>query len=324
MKKTNIAIIGVGRWGRNYLRTFNELNNANILWVCDTEESTIKEALLKVKTKSSVKTTLNYKDILEDKEVDAVAITTPGTTHYGLAKQALLSDKHVIVEKPITFNSKDAEELVSISDEMGKILMVGHLHLYNPGIRKLKEDIKAGLFGKINYIHSIGAGNGPVRQDMSALWDYFPHDVSILLYLLEKYPLILSVNGASYLKKGIEDVVTMDINFPDGIFATAVGSWLYPMKRRELIIIGEKLYAAFDDYALNKKLKYYNKATDKVEVQDIGDSKPLIRQLKHFLDCIEDNKKPLTNGYEALKVTKVLECAQKSLKANGAMVKVQQ
>ena len=332
-KPLKIGIIGLGRFGRCYFKTFNQLDSASVVWVCSAEENDIKEALETVNNKSDIKTTVNYKDILNDKEVDAVAIITPGSTHYSLTKEALKSDKHVIVEKPLAFNSKNAEELIVISDKKRKVLMAGHLHLFNPGIIKLKADIKSGLFGKINYIHSFGAGNGPIRLDMSALWDYFPHDVSILLYLLDECPLSLSVNGASYINKGMEDLVTMDIKFPRNIFATAIGTWLYPLKKRELVVVGEKLYAVFDDYAAKDKLRYYDMGNGDAQGKaamgdndyravDIEDTKPLTVQLKHFLDCIQNNKDPLTSGKEALEVVKVLEYAEKSLKNNGLVVEV--
>ncbi len=334
-KPLKIGIIGVGRWGINYLRTFNELNNATVKWICATKESTLKEALIKVNLKSPVETTTNSEDILEDKEVDAVAIVTPGTTHYKLIKDALNSNKHTIVEKPVAFHSKDVEDLIKISKEKRKILMVGHLHLFNSGIQRVKQDIKSNLFGNINYIHLSHFGNGPIRNDMNALWDFFPHTVSILLYLLEKSPLRLSVNGASYVNKGIEDVVTMDMVFPNKIFAMSIASWLYPLKKMDIIIVGEKLYATFEDYAKDEKLKYYYSrpkiVKKRILIQDKGyiapkvkDSKPLTEQLKHFLYCIKKNKIPLTDGHEALKVVKVLEAAQMSLKNDGLMVEVPQ
>jgi len=332
-KPIKIGIIGVGRFGRNYFNTFNQIDNSLVSWICSTEEKDIKNALKK--ESKNVKTTLNYKDILNDYEVDTVAIVTPGSTHYSIAKEALEANKNVIVEKPLAFNSKDAEELVKLSKEKKKVLMVGHLHLFNPAIRKLKSDIKSGLFGKINYIHSFGAGNGPVRQDMNVLWDYFPHDISILLYLLDQQPISVSVNGAAYLKKDTEDIATGDLEFPNGVFATIIGTWLYPLKKRELTVISENLYAFFDDYSKNEKLKYYNsrpKIVDDKTIIDnktyqnikINEIKPLTEQLKHFLDCIMDGKEPLTGGDHAIKVIKVLESAQKSMKNKGVRVEVMQ
>ena len=323
--QVNVGIIGVGRWGTNYFRTFSQLEDVSVKWICATKEATLKEALLKVTAKSHVKTTTNYKDILNDGKVDAVAIASSGSTHYKLAKEALQSEKQVIVEKPLAFNSKDARELINLSKKKKKILMVGHLHRYNPGIQRLKADIGKGIFGKIRFIHLSHFGNGPVRSDMGVIWDFFPHTVSILLYLLESPPLSVSANGASYIKKGIEDVAIMDMVFPGGISAASIASWIYPLKRMNITVIGENIYAAFDDYAKEEKLKYYGTRPSaiggKAPIKGkgyaspaIGYAKPLTEQLKHFLDCVNNNKVPLTDGYEGLKVVSVLEAAQKSLR----------
>lgn len=328
MKKT-IGVIGAGRWGKNYLRTFNELG-CKIKWVCSTKDATLKEAL--ADTKVAAKATKNYNDILEDKEVDAVAIATPGSTHYMLAKKTLQADKHVLVEKPIAFNSKNVEELIRISNQKNKILMVGHQQLFNPGIQKIKKDMGKGLFGKISFISFAHFGNGPIRNDMGVLWDFFPHTVSILLYLLEDFPISVSANGKSFINKGIEDIATMDLNFPNGVFATSIASWLYPMKKMEIAVVGEKLCAVFDDYAQNEKLKYFysrpKSAGGKIfiggnsfKAPKLSNARPLTRELRHFLGCIEKNKNPISGGEEALKVTKVLEAAAHSLKSNGLLIK---
>lgn len=336
-KPINIGIIGVGRFGVNYLRTLNELKNCSVEYICAAHKSTLNKAVGKVKLKKSPKTAVNYRILLEDESIDAVAIATNGASHYEIAKEALKSCKHVIVEKPLAFSSANAEELVRIAKNTGKILMVGHQHLYNPGIQRLKKDISQGIFGKINYLSLFHCGNGPVRGDMSALWDFFPHTVSILLYLTGKFPLMVSANGASYIKEGIEDIVTMDIMFPDKIFAASTGTWLHPLKKMDVTVVGEKLDATFDDYAKEEKLKYYRTQPripkGKAVIPNKGygaqytspklsSAKPLTEQLKHFLYCIENGKTPLTDGNEALKVTKVLEFAQKSLQNKGKMTQV--
>ncbi|MBI2541609.1 Gfo/Idh/MocA family oxidoreductase [Candidatus Woesearchaeota archaeon] len=329
MKKT-IGVIGAGRWGRNYLRTFNELG-CRIKWVCSTRDATLKEAL--ADTKVAAKTTKNYREILEDNEVDAVAIAAPSSMHYRLAKESLQSGKHVLVEKPIAFSSKNVEELIRISGRKNRILMAGHQQLFNPGVQKMKEDIGKGMFGKINFINSVHFGNGPIRADMSALWDFFPHSVSILIYLLGKSPVTVSASGKSFINKGIEDIATMDAVFPDNVFSASIGSWMYPVKKMEIVVAAEKLYASFDDCAQAEKLKYYcispNAAGGKISIKDkgfkvpkISNARPLTEELKHFLDCIEKNMIPITGGEQALKVTKVLEAAQKSLNRNGQPVKV--
>jgi len=329
----NIGIIGVGHFGKNYLRTFNELDNVLVTWACATKESTIKEAISKIKTKVPIKTTTNYKDVFDDSEVDAVAIVTPGSTHFSLSKEALKCNKHVIVEKPLTLSSGEAKELIKISNSTKKILMVGHVYRFNPAIKRLKEDITNGIFGKINYVNYSHFGNGPIRKDMSALWDFFPHGLSILFYLLEELPLRVNANGASFLQKGIEDIVTIDLAFPNNTFAAMTGSWLYPFKKMCLVIIGEKLYATYDEHSTKEKLKYYTNNSEIIDekiakkgkgysVPFVENDRPLTEQLKHFLDCIKHNKVPLTDGNEGLKVVNVLEAAQESLNNNGAPVKI--
>lgn len=321
-KPVKIGIIGAGRWGTNYFRTFSELENAEVRWLCATKESSIEKALSNVKPRNDVKTTTNYRDILNDDELDAVAIASPGSTHYKFAKEVLQSSKHVLVEKPLAFHSDGVKNLIKISNKRKKILMVGHIHRFNPGIQRLKADIDKGLFGKINFIHFSHFGNGPIRKDMSALWDFFPHSVSILLYILEKMPLSVSATGASFIKNKIEDFAAMDMNFADKIFAHSIASWLYPSKKMNVIVIGEKIWATFDDYAEQEKLKYYESNSGKEYIAPhINDAKPLTEELKHFLDCIKNSKIPLTDGYEGLKVVSILEAAQKSLEIKGMPIK---
>jgi|TARA_Y100000310_G_C20703189_1_gene832006 UDP-2-acetamido-3-amino-2,3-dideoxy-glucuronate N-acetyltransferase len=331
MNKINIGLIGFGRFGQNYFRTFNELEDVEVRWICSNTINTRKEMPLILNDK--IKTTIDYNDILNDDGVDAVAIVTPATTHYKIAKDAINSGKHVIVEKPLTLSSKDAEDLVKISNGKKKILMVGHIHRYNPGIQKLKEDIDKGKLGKINYIHYTHLGNGPVREDVNALWDFFPHTLTILDYFFDELPLSVNAKGACYLRKGIHDVVTVDIKLPDNVFIVAIGSWLYPFKRMGLVVTGEKKFATFDDYAEKEKLKYYDNRPKIIngkaimedkgyEAPKIGSGKPLTNQLKHFLDCIKSNKTPLTDGSKALKTIKVLEYAQESLKFNGMEIEI--
>ncbi len=311
------AVIGAGRWGTNYIRTFAEIG-VEVKWICARSEETLKKAADAAKVKA--KATTKYEDILNDREVEAVAIVTPGSTHYRIAKDALKAGKHVLAEKPLALNSKEAQELVDIARKEGRILMVGHLHRFNPAIRQIRKDIEAGAFGKISYISSFGAGNGPVRSDMSALWDFGPHDASIAAYLLGKYPEEVSANGASFLKKDINDVVTIDMKFSGSAFATAFGSWLYPIKKREVAVVGEKIMAAYDDY--EKRLRYVDAKSGRSRDVKFGSGKPLTEQLRHFVDCVERNRKPVSDGAEGVKVVKILEAAERSMKEGGKPVKI--
>jgi len=324
----NVGVIGVGRWGMNYLRALRSAKNASVRWICSSTKETLKKAIAETKLKA--RSTTSYKEILNDREVDAVIIATSASTHYGIAKDSLLSGKHALVEKPVCLNSKDAADLLKISNKKNKILMAGHLHLFNPGIQRIKSDMKAGLFGRINYISITHTGNGPVRNDMSALWDFFPHSVSILLHFLEENPIEISASGASFLNKGIEDIATMNLKFQGNIFAESMCSWLSPLKRMEVIVAGEKLYAVFDDYAIENKLLYCRNRpkmkNGKAVTEDNGceavkitEAKPLAEQVKHFLYCIENKKIPINDGNAALKVTKIIECAEESMKKGSAI-----
>ena len=332
-KITRLGIIGIGRCGTYYLRTFNELKNAEIKWIAATRQSTMEDALRIVQPDNVPKKTTDYQHILNDPEIDAVAIATPGSTHFKIVKEALLAGKHVLVEKPLAFSSHEAEELVHLAEQQKKTLMVGHLHLHNPPIQKLKEDIQKGMFGNIKYMRSLGAGSGPIRTDMSAVWDFFPHDVSIALYLLDKFPVSVCAHGASYTQEGIEDVATINMFFDDNTFVTATCSWLDPLKKREVIVVGEKLSAVFDDYASPEKLKYIQHvpSTDarrgmqqdtEVHIPFVQKALPLTEELKHFLECVETGAMPLTNGYNAIKVTRVLEAAHESIKRGGIRIAV--
>jgi len=308
-----IAVIGVGMWGKNYLRTLKGLG-VRVKWICASTDSGLEEAATMVE---GVKVTTDYKDILLDEDVDAVMVVTGGSTHYRLARDALEAGKHVLVEKPMALNVRDAEELVKLAEEKSLVLMVGHVHLYNSAVRKLKEDIGAGLFGEIKFMHSIGTG-GPIRKDMSALWDYGPHDISIASYLLGEYPSSVDASATSYLRAGFEDVVSMVLNFSKNVRVWTFGSWLYPVKQRVVVVVGSKLSAVFDDHA-DVKLRYYDGKAGRGVV--VNDDKPLTRELNHFLECIKGNKRPEIDGVEGLEVVKVLEAAQKSIKV-GKIVDV--
>ena len=329
--RISIGVIGIGRFGINYLRTFNQLDDAKVSWICSRSNNTLDKA--RNEPDLSVKATADYKDILADKDIDAVAIATPATTHYKIAKEALLAGKHVIVEKPVTTSSKECEDLINMSKRKNRVFMAAHIHRYNPGIQKLKEDIDSGKFGKINFIHYTHLGNGPVRIDINALWDFFPHTLTICNYLFDEIPVSVSANGACFLRDKIQDIVAVDLKYKNGAYVTAMGSWLYPFKRMDLVVSGEKLFAAFDDYAKKEKLKYYDNVPimedgkEKIAGRgcispDINETMPLTAELKHFLECIRNNKEPLTGGNEALKVIKILEYAQKSLDNYGKEVRV--
>jgi len=332
----NIALIGCGYWGLNYVRIFNEIEDSNLLYVADVDYG----KLTKLAKNSSIKITKDYKGILEDDKVDAVVISTPSTTHYEIAKNCLLRDKHVLIEKPITISSKEAEELIRIADSKKKVLMVGHTFLFNPAVQKLKEYIKDGTLGDVYYISLVRTGLGPVRNDVNAMWDLAPHDVSILNYLLDSTPSRISALGGSYIRDNIEDVVFMNLIFKSKILANIHASWLNPHKVREVTVVGSKKMAVFDDVTATDKIKLFDKGVQKeyayasygefqlklrsgdILIPDIKMSEPLKNECLHFIDCVKNNKKPMTDGRNGLEVVKVLEAAQDSLKNGGKEVSI--
>lgn len=338
MGTIKIGIIGVGRFGINYLRTCLEIDVSIVKYICSKSKQTINQVLEKVSYNG--KTTVNYHEILKDPLIEAVIIATPSSTHYQITKDALLANKHVLVEKPFVFHTSQARELLELAKERNRSLMVGHLHRFNPGIIKMKEDVASGKFGKINYIQSAGTGNGPIRSDMNALWDFFPHDVSILLYLLDEYPIKVRATGGIFHKEGIEDVVSMELWFPNNIISFSMASWIFPLKQRNVTIMGNKCYARFEDYNQNEKLKYYDENPENKErttksnhysSPELIDAKPLTEQLRYFIGAINNinkgegilsNHNSLTNGFEALKVVTILEAAQKSLKSDGKVIEI--
>lgn len=309
----NVGLIGCGYWGKNYVKTIKEINGMDLKWIYNKNKDVSKENIPK-----GAKFTKNYKEILFDKEVDAVIIATPPKTHYEIAKHALKFGKDVLIEKPITCNSKKALELVLLADQKSRILMTGHIFLYNSSIQILKESIDKNEFGNIFSFYSRRTGLGPVREDVSAMWNLAPHDISIMNFLIDDVPKTISANGSSFLKKGIEDVVDLSLEYKNGIYGSIHVSWIEPNKIRETIIVGDKKIAIFDDTSENK-LKIFNKTKDnfneEVIKSEFPDKSPLTNQCSHFLNCIQTRKNPLTDGYNGYIVTKILESAQESLKS---------
>ena len=334
-----MGVIGCGYWGPNLIRNLFEIKEADVLYCCDLVESRLQ--LIRDRYPKII-ITRDYKDILTDTNIDAVIIATPADTHYRIAKEFLLKGKHVFVEKPITFDVSQAEDLVDVSRKVGKILMVGHTFEYNPAVIKAKEYIEKGELGEVYYIASRRLNLGIVRSDINALWNLAPHDVSILIYLLGVMPESVRAWGSAFIQDDIEDVVFFYLYFPGNIAAHVQVSWLDPHKIRETIIVGSKKMIVYDDIDNDGKIKIYDKGIDKIEnsnfqspnyadyqlrlrtgdllIPKIDSYEPLKKECKHFIDCIRENKSPLTDGENGLRVVKVLDAAQKSLKNNGTIV----
>jgi predicted dehydrogenase len=250
-----------------------------------------------------------------------------------LSKEILLADKDVLVEKPMALNSEDAEEILEIAEKRERILMVGHLLIYHPVVDRLKKMVVSGELGRIYYIYTQRVNLGVIRQDENALLSFAPHDLSVILHLLEEEPVMVSAHGESYIQHGIEDVVFLSLQFSDGKMANIHLSWLDPHKLRKITIVGSKKMVVFDDMEVSEKLKIYDKGVGSPSYSTYGEYlslrfgditipslkmvEPLRAEAEHFVQCIESRKEPKTGGRDGLKVVKILMAAQQSLKGKG-------
>jgi predicted dehydrogenase len=333
----NVAVAGVGGWGKNLVRNYSQIPDCRLKYICDVDEK--KLAQLQPQLPGTT-TTTRFEDLLADPDLQGIVIATPATTHYGLCKAALEAGKDVYVEKPFALYSVEARELLQLSEQRGRILMVGHLLLYHPIIDRIKQMIDANELGDIYYIYNQRVNLGVVRGDENALWSFAPHDISVILHLLGAEPTDVAARGQSYLQPGIEDVVFLSLNFGQRSMAHVHVSWLDPHKVRKLTIVGSKKMVVFDDNESTEKLRIYDKsaehATDyntfaeyitirfgDITIPHVRVNEPLRLECEHFLGCIRDRKRPLTDAKDGLRVVKVLEAAQRSLEKNGVPVPIE-
>jgi len=322
------AVFGYGHWGRNLVRVFHELGALHT--VCEARESAHTEITAKY---PGVRAVANADAVLQDPQIPAVVIATPAETHLALAMAALQAGKDVFVEKPLALRSTDAEKIIALARERGRILMVGHLLRYHPAIWKLKELCARGDLGRIEYVYSNRLNLGKVRREENALWSFAPHDVSVLLHLFESMPLQVSTTGGTYLQPNIADVTLSHLLFENGARAHIFVSWLHPFKEQKLVVVGSKKMAVFDDVLPANKLMLFEKNISLVDgnyqVQKpegtpvpFDPGEPLRNEAQHFLDAVRTRRAPDTDGAEGLRVLLVLQACQKSLQLNGQPVEV--
>lgn len=320
MKKLNLtpklAVVGCGYWGKNIVRNLHELGVLEI--VCDKNPHILKAAALQYPT---LKTVSDYEKLFEVRDIDAIVIASPAPTHYILAKKAILANKDVFVEKPLSLTVREAEELVRLAHKKNRILMVGHILQYHPVVRKLKEMLEGGELGKLQYIYSNRLNIGKLRTEENILWSFAPHDISVILMLLGEEPARVSSFGGTYITKGVYDTTLTVLEFKNGIMAHIFVSWLHPFKEQKLIVVGSKAMAVFDDLNTEKLFIYPHTieylsgkipVAQKAEhvVVPVENKEPLKEELRHFIECICSRKQPLTDGIEGVKVLKVLEQAE--------------
>lgn len=333
-----VAILGCGYWGINYVRVFSELPEARVVAVCDQRTERLHEIGRRF---PGIQLTTTVEETLDLEGIDAVVVCTPAKTHHGVARQAMLARKHVLIEKPITTLAADADDLIAVSKALEVTLMVGHTFIYNPGVQRVKEYMSRGAIGQVYYLYARRTNLGPIRHDVNALWDLAPHDISIFNYLLGKEPTWVSAVGAKVLRNHREDVGFISLGYSDGIIGHVHVSWAEPNKVREVVIVGSDKRIVFDDLNPLERVRVFDKGVTTVtpEAANYGEfqflmrdgdivsprvevSEPLRNQCSHFLACVRHGERPLTNGWEGRAVVRVMEAIDRSMARQGAPVEI--
>jgi predicted dehydrogenase len=329
-----IGVVGLGYWGPNLARNFDRLPGVELAYCCDLEEE--KRAKASGQFPRAV-VTGDLARLLGDDDLDAVVVATSVPTHYELGKAVLQAGKHALIEKPLALRAAEAAELCSAAQSTGRILMVGHLLEYHPGVRAVKQLLDDGQLGRILYMYANRLNLGKVRPDENALWSLGPHDISVINYLTGEEPEEVSARGECYLQKGVEDVVFGYIKFPSGMVGHLHVSWLDPHKTRKITVVGSDKMVVFDDMESDRKVTVYDKGAvvpqyesygeyvtlrfGDIHIPRIPNDEPLRLECQHFVDCIRECRQPLSDGRDGLNVVRVLEAMQVSLREGGRPVK---
>ena len=319
-----IGLVGLGYWGPNLARNFDDLAHTDLTWLCDRDEERLTRFASRF---PSARTTNRFEVLLEDERLDAVAIATPVVTHFDLARQALSAGKHVFVEKPLALSSSLGDQLVELAEERGVVLMPGHLLLYHPGVAKLKELVESGDLGRLLYVYGNRQNLGQIRRDENALWSLGAHDLSVILHLVGEEPSEAWARGESFLRPGVEDVVFCYLRFPSGVVAHMHLSWLDPHKTRRITVVGRDKMAVFDDMELERKVTVYDKGpeqtagtygewqtrTGDISSPKVPNHEPLRLECEHFARLVEGDGDPVAAARDGVAVVRVLERLQSSL-----------
>ena len=332
----NVAVFGYGYWGPNMLRNFYANKDAKVAYVCDLSRDRL--ALVEAGY-PTVKTTTDHQEVMKDTGVDAVVISTPVSAHFPLAKEALESGKHVLLEKPMTTTVEESEKLVELAERKKKTLMVDHTFLYTGAVRKMKELVQSGELGEIYYFDSVRVNLGLFQHDVNVIWDLAPHDFSIMDYLLQKDPERVSAVGVSHLGD-LENIAYVTVQYPGNLLGHLHVNWLAPVKVRTTLIGGTKKMIVYDDTEPSEKVKIYDKGVDyhqkKEDVYQMlvqyrsGDmlaprleaTEALKLVSKEFTDSISENRKPLTDGVAGLRVVKLLQASNQSIRDKGKVIEL--
>jgi predicted dehydrogenase len=328
-----VGVVGCGYWGPNLIRNLRQAPDCVLKTICDSSEQRLRHMR---RLHQDVATTGQFQDLLNDSELEAIVIATPVRFHFEMAKASLNAGKHTFVEKPLARTVAEAEELVALARQKGLVLMVGHTFLFSPAVRRMKEIIDHGDIGEVQYISARRLNLGLFQKDINVAWDLAPHDISIILHLLEEHPISISCQGSSHVTRGIEDVTMMYLTFAKNRCAFIQNSWLDPKKVRQMTVVGSQRMIVYDDTEPLEKLKIYDARVvvpphydsfaeftysyhyGDAYVPYIKQDEPLKLECQHFLDCIRGECAPLTSGELGLEVVQVLEAAGESLKEQGA------
>lgn len=330
-----VGVVGCGYWGPNLIRNMRQSPDCQLKTICDMSEQRLRHMQ---RLHPDVATTNRFEDLLNDAEIDAVMIATPVRFHFDMAKACLNAGKHAFIEKPMARTVAEGEELVALAERKGLVLMVGHTFLFSPAVRRMKEIIDSGDIGEVQYISARRLNLGLFQKDINVAWDLAPHDISIILHLLDEQPVSVSCHGNSHVTRGIEDVTMMYLNFRKNRCAFIQNSWLDPKKVRQMTIVGSRRMIIYDDNEPLEKLKIYDVRVEVPPHYDtfaeftysyhygdayvpyIKQDEPLKLECQHFLDCIREECAPITGGRQGLEVVRILEASSVSLKQQGGAV----
>jgi len=336
-KPVRIGVVGLGYWGPNLVRNFRSIEGATVPICCDLDLSRFQRLNAQY---SDLDFTTSAKEVIEHRDVDAVALATPVNTHYELARIALNAGKSVLVEKPLSLRVEESEELVELADLKGLTLAVDHVFVYSPAVRQVKQIVDSGRLGKLFFIDSVRINLGLFQHDVNVIWDLAPHDLSIVDYLVGRMPRSVSAFGSVHAKKDIEDVAYLNLDFGEGLIANFHVNWLSPVKVRSMIIGGSEQSLIYNDLDSSERIKVYDRgiSTDSDEEKhkslisyrtgdmyspNVSHDEPLRLMAADFVRCIQQQKRPVADGRAGLRVVKILEAAQRSIKAQGGRVILQ-
>src|SRR5882724_6547846 len=333
-----IAVIGCGYWGMNYVRIFNELVESRVVAVCDQSAERLNEVSRRF---PGVYLTMQVDDAASQRGVDAVVVCTEATTHFNVTRRLLLAGRHVLVEKPLTTTTAEADKLIDLAESNSAILMVGHTFVFNAGVRKVKEYVQKDG-GRVYYLYARRTNLGPIRRDVNALWDLAPHDIAIFNYLLDGTPQWVSAVGGKVLRNCRDDVGFISLGYPDNVLAHVHVSWADPDKAREVVVVKSDKRIVFDDLNGAEQVRVFEKGVSPLDEEPLnygelrfqireGDIispriepvEPLKDQCRHFLECVRANKRPISSGLEGLGVVRVLEAVNRSIECKGIQVAVE-